>query len=208
MCSRRRGHDEFGGDVPCRFQPMLPLAALLVEAGILDRDTGRCGKCLYDDLVVVGEFLTAGLLGEVEVAEDLVADLDRDAEECVHGGMVCREADRGGVLGEVGQAEGFGAVDENTEYAVAAWQVADHHPGAVIDAFVDEFGELASVAGVGVADSERAVSGVDQVDGGVHDGTQCVVEIEARGDDEHRFDQAVDPVADIDDLRDPLLDLQ
>ena len=52
-----------------------------------------------DELLVdVGEHVAAGLLGEVEVAEHLVADQDRHPEERRHRRVVRREAVAVGVL--------------------------------------------------------------------------------------------------------------
>ena len=52
-----------------------------VEAGVLDRDTGGRGQTHGQLLVDLGELAAPDLLGEVEVAEHLVAHPDGDAEE-------------------------------------------------------------------------------------------------------------------------------
>jgi hypothetical protein len=73
-----------------------------VEAGVVDGDAGRGGEGDHDFFVVVAEFGGALFFGEVEVAEDLVAGADRDAEEAVHRRVVRWEAVGGGVFTDVG----------------------------------------------------------------------------------------------------------
>ncbi|MBF6223415.1 universal stress protein, partial [Nocardia abscessus] len=53
----------------------------------------------------------------------------------------------------------------------------DLFAGRFVDALVDELGELLVVA----ADAERAVAGVDQGDGGVHDGAQGAIQVQPGG---------------------------
>ena len=71
-------------DLRRRSQPVLPTMRLLVEAGVLDRDAGGCRQGDHDVLVLLGEVALPRLLRQVEVAEHLVADPDRDAEERAH----------------------------------------------------------------------------------------------------------------------------
>ena len=95
------------------------------QPGVLDGDAGR--PCQADDelLVDVGEDFRRSLVGEVQVAEHLVAHADRDPEERRHRWMVRRESVAVGVLGEVGQAQRLGVDDEQPEDAVTLGQVAD-----------------------------------------------------------------------------------
>ena len=72
-----------------------------------------------------------------------------------------------------------------------------------VDAFVDELDQLVVVA----AHAERPVLGVHQLDRGVHDGAQRVVEFQAGGDHQHGLDEAVEAVSALDDLLDAVLDL-
>ncbi|GAB3197218.1 hypothetical protein GCM10027062_08460 [Nocardioides hungaricus] len=104
--------------------PHLP-GGLLVETRVLDGDAGRGGQRHDDALVLVGEGTVAALLGQVEIAEHLVPDPHGDAEERAHRRMVRREAVRGGVRRDVGQAHGLGTVDEVAEQAEAPGQLAD-----------------------------------------------------------------------------------
>ncbi|GCA97981.1 hypothetical protein NCCNTM_16160 [Mycolicibacterium sp. NCC-Tsukiji] len=59
---------------------------------------------------------------------------------------------------------------------------------------------------VGAPDPEGAVPGVDQLDRGVHDGAQRLVQFQTGRDREHRLDQTVEPVTALDDLFDAVLD--
>ena len=73
----------------------------------------------------------------------------------------------------------------------------------LVDALVDEFDQLVVVA----AHAQRSVTGVDQLDGGVHDRAEGLVEFESGSDHQHRVEQAVQAVAALDDLLDTVLDL-
>ena len=56
-------------------------------------------------LVVIGE--PAGLVGQVEIAEHVAADPNRDSEKAVHRGVAGRETDRVGVPGDLVDADGL-----------------------------------------------------------------------------------------------------
>jgi hypothetical protein len=57
------------------------------------------------------------------------------------------------------------------------------------------------------AHAQRPVLSVHQVDGGVHDGAQGFVELEAGRDHQHGFNKTVRAIAALDDLLDAVLDL-
>ena len=98
---------------------------LFVQSGILDHDT-RCGSQRDHDLLVLGgELSAATLLGQIEVAEDLVANPDRSAEKGIHRRMVRREAVRGGVAVKILESQRLGVVDDVPEDPVSGGQVAD-----------------------------------------------------------------------------------
>lgn len=107
------------------------------------------------------------------------------------------------MFGQVVQAQRFGHVEYRAEHAESDGQPADLLARPVVHALVDELGHLLVVP----ADRERAVSRVDQTRRGADDGAQRVVQIEAGGDGEHRFDEAVHSVTGIDDQLDAFLDL-
>lgn len=84
------GHEAVG-DLRVRLEPALPQPGVLIEAGVVDGDAGRHRQRRENRLVVLVELRAAPLLGEVQVAEDLVAHPDGHAEEAVHRWMVVRE---------------------------------------------------------------------------------------------------------------------
>jgi hypothetical protein len=80
-----------GGDLGGRGQPARPPAGLLEQPGVLDRDAGRGRQRDHHLLVFLSEVAAAGLLAQVEVAEHLAADPDRNPEEGPHRRVVGRE---------------------------------------------------------------------------------------------------------------------
>ena len=178
-------------------------AGLVVEPGVVDGDARRRRQRLGQHLVVVTEGLPVGLLGQVQVAVDLVADAHRNPEEGAHRRVIGREADRGRVVVNVVKSDRAGLVDEHAQHAATLRQVADLFAGGLVDAFVDELDQFVVLS----AHSERSVPGVDQIDGGVHDRLQRGVEIQAGGHRQHRRDEPVDAVALLDDLLDTDLHL-
>ena len=196
--------EQLGADVAGGRDPRLPVPRLLVEPGVVDRDTGGGGERLDENLVVLAERLPARLLGQVEVAEHLVADADRDTRG--------RSASAGGGAGSRRTPGGRGCCPAGSGFGSSISTPSTPRPSGrcpivarvvFVDAFVDELDELVTVA----AHAERAVPGVDELDGGVHDRAQRDVEVEAGGDDEHGVDEAVEAVAALDDLLDAVLDL-
>ena len=77
------------------------LAQLGVEPGVLDRDAGSRGQADDQLLVDVAEHVGRPLVGEVEVAEELVTYPDRHPEERAHRRVTRWEAVAVRVLGEV-----------------------------------------------------------------------------------------------------------
>ena len=81
-------------------------------------------------------------------------------------------------------------------------QMTDQLPGGMVDALVDERDQLVAAP----AHTQRRVSGIDQFDGGMNDGAQGVIELQAGGDHQHGVDKPIEPIAALDDLSDPILD--
>lgn len=79
------------------------------------------------------------------------------------------------MLGDVVQPDGDGVVDEHPEHSVALWQSADQMTRFLVDALVDELGELVVVP----PHSQRPVSGVHQFHCRVHDCPQRRVEVQS-----------------------------
>jgi hypothetical protein len=105
-----------------------PVGRLLVQVGGLDGRARLGGEQDQGPLVVGVEVLAAVLLGQVEVAVDPAAGLDRDPEEGPHRRVVGRQADRAGVLGDVVQAQLAGVVDEHAQDPAAVGDVAHGRP--------------------------------------------------------------------------------
>lgn len=63
-------------------------------------------------------------------------------------------------------------VDQQSQHAKALRQGANLLPGALVDAFINELDEFM----VGSTDTQRPVTGVNQLECGVHDGAKGGVE--------------------------------
>ena len=113
-----------------------------VEPRVVYRDRGPVGEDDDGLLVGVGERHAALLLGQVEVAPDLLADDHRDAEERLHLRMRAGEPARARVLTEVLEPERPRLLDEQPEDAPTAGQLPDPAVRRVVDAGRDEALEL------------------------------------------------------------------
>ena len=154
---RRRFRPAGPVDVRDDLEQLLAALPLVVEAGVLDRDARRDRERTDELLVDLGELVRALLLGQVEVAEHLVAHADRDAQERGHRRVVGREAEGVGVRGEVREPQRPGIADEQAEDAVALGLVPDPRALLVVDADGDELHEAVAIL---ADDAERAVPGV------------------------------------------------
>jgi hypothetical protein len=100
------------------------------------------------------------------------------------------EADRARVVSDVPKPDRTGIVDQRTEHATALGQVADgrdllgRHPD------VDERLETTLLGD----DTERAVPGIDEFDGGLHDSLQHYRKIERLHHGLRRAQQRPEPV--------------
>jgi hypothetical protein len=86
LAGQQHGHQLSGG-----VKPAAALLGLRVPPGVGDRRAGGRGERDRQLLIFRGELAAGGTLGEVEVAEDLLADADRDAEEAGHRRVSGRE---------------------------------------------------------------------------------------------------------------------
>ena len=170
--------EQHRGDLGGGGEPAFAPVRQRVEAGVLDRRAGRGGQRHHDLLVVLGELGRALLLGQVEVAPDVVADAHRHAEEAVHRRVVRREAVRVGVLGDVRHAYRLRLVDEQTQHAAAVRQLADLRVQFGADAVDDEVVQHA----VGTDHAERAVAGAGQLARRLHDPLQRAAQIKVGPD--------------------------
>ena len=195
---------QFRGDLSGGLQPPLPLPCRLVQPGVVDGDPGRAGQRLQHHLVVVGEALATVLLGQVQPAEGLLPGPDRHPDEGPHRRMVRREPDRHRVLREIVQAQRFVVLDDHPQHPAAGRQRPDQLPGGVVDADIDELAQHSALAD----HPQRAVSGVDQVDRGLHDLPQRGVQLQSGRHGQHGVQQRVHPVPGAgDDVLDPVLHL-
>jgi hypothetical protein len=165
----------------------------------LSRDTG----CRAKHLVVFAERPSVVFLSQVEIAEHLIPDAHRHAEESPHRRVVRGKSHRGGVAPNVFQPNGFGLVDEYAQYAAALWQMTDQLTGFLVDSFVDELDQLVTLS----AHAQRPESRVDEFDRRMNDRAQGGIEVEVGRYDEHGVDEPVEPVPALHYLPDPVLDL-
>jgi hypothetical protein len=73
------------------------------------------------------------------------------------------------MLGEVFEPQSRGVRQWDTKHALPDWQLADSFHGCCVDTLMHERGEYA----VGSADTQGAVTGAGQLDGGVHDAIEA-----------------------------------
>ena len=152
------------GDPAGRRGPLLAPLALLEQPGVRDRHPGR-RRQRFDELLVVGRERIHPRVGQVEVPEDLVPDLERDAQEAVQLRMVHRAPDGARVGAHHGQADRLRVGDERTQETEPFRRRADGGHGLDVHADVDELVERA----VGAQHADRAVLRAHQVEGCLDD---------------------------------------
>ena len=123
-------------------------------------------------LVVLGELVGAGLVGEVQVADRATLDRDGHAQEAVHRRVIRREPVAPRIDGDVRDPERAVLPDDEAEEPVAPGQVPDPRPGLAVDPGGDE----AFHDAVGVDDAEGRVSGPDERTDLVDDDLQDVLD--------------------------------
>ena len=158
------------------------LAALLVQAGVRDRDRRVCREQLDQLLVVVGEVGRAGLLRQVEGADHALGCDDRDAEERAHVGVACRPpAAELRVLVDVAGAVRLTRLEHRAEHAVLARQRSERCDEPVAHARREEAAEAAFPVG----QSERGVPCAGKLARAVDQSLQHLVDREPGSDREH-----------------------
>jgi len=174
------------GDFGAGLDPALLAAGRLIQPRVLRRDARRSARRHQHRLVILGEFPAAALVGQVQVAEHLVADPHRHAEEAAHRRVVRREPGRCRVRGDLGQTDRPGIIDQQAEHTTPfrpATELPDllfAHPDR------DELGQLAARAD----DTQRPVGRVHQASRRLHDPPQRGLQIQALADRDNRFQQA------------------
>ena len=109
---------EIPGD-PLAFVEQAGGPGLFVQSGVLDRQAGGGGQADRELLVDVGEHLTVGLVGQVQVAVHDAAQPDRHPEERRHRRVPRREPEAVGMGVQVGQPQRLRFEDQQAEDAVA-----------------------------------------------------------------------------------------
>ncbi|MGC4116670.1 MAG: hypothetical protein QM765_19305 [Myxococcales bacterium] len=144
--------------------------ALLADLpGVGHGDRGLGAERLEQARVLLGELGAPLLVGQVEVAEDLVPHPQRHAEERPHAGVVGGEAGGARVGREVGDAQRPPLVDDRAEQPPSLWQVADARRLLVGDAHGDEVRQLGVLR---VEHPHRSVPGAGQLTGLGHQQAQ------------------------------------
>jgi hypothetical protein len=172
---------QFAGD-PVAFGQDGQFPAALVQARVDQGDGGMRRYHAKQFLVVLGEPAGCVLVGEEDLAEDLVPVQDRHAEKVGHLRVRRRPPAELGMGTDVGQAYRMRILQQHTEQPVLAGQRADRPPLLVADPVGHELGERTVV----VRYPERGVPGIEQPAGRRDDGLQHLPDRQARGDGEHR----------------------
>jgi hypothetical protein len=134
-------------------------------ARVGDRRAGRRGQRDRQLFVFRGELPAPEPFGEVEVAENLLPDADRDAEEAGHRRMARREPRRRRMTGQVSEPQRDRLGAQQPENPPAPGQLTDPFDQFLIHPFVHELFQLAVTA----KHAERRVPGTDKVPGRPHD---------------------------------------
>jgi hypothetical protein len=153
------------GDVRAGPQPPLLAAGLPIQPGILDGHARGRRQDGHDAFIVLIEAGAVLLLGEVEIAEYLVADADRDAQKRGHRRMPGREAEGSRMIGHAGQAQRGWVGDELAEQTAALRPVVNGRKLILGNANRDETGESSLIAD----NPHGAVTRVNQGRGGLND---------------------------------------
>jgi hypothetical protein len=183
---RGQALQQCGPHVGDRGQPRALHLRCLVQAGVGDRDTGGSGQRREDGLVLGGEHAVA-LRGEVEIAEDLPAAADRDAQEAAHPGMVRREADRRRVLPQIVQPERPWLGGQLAQHTLPLGEMPHPCGELLVHADMDERDQRP----VRPQDAESPVAGVDQLGGRLDDAPQGHVQVQPGGDTEEGVEQTL-----------------
>ena len=179
------------GYLPAGAKPPLLPPRLAIKPGIPDRDARRGAERDQDRLILIVELGAALLLGEVEIAEDLVADPHRYAQERLHRRVPSGKAERPRVRGHIGQPQRPRVGDQLAEQAAALRPVMDRCDLLLVQANRDELGHLAAFSD----DPERPVPGIDEGDCGLDDLPQDDLQFEVAADRHDGLQQRAHAIA-------------
>ncbi len=193
VAEHRRGRgpgEQRDRQLAARPQPALLPGGLLIQPGVLHRDAGRGAERGDHGLVVLGELAAAALLRQVQVAEDLVPDPDRNAEKGPHGRVPGRESGRILVRRDVRKPQRVRILDQQPEQAASLGPVVDLRDLVGAEPDRDELDQLLPFAD----HAEGAVPGIHQLYGRLDDPAQHRLQVEPRADRDDRLEQSVHPV--------------
>jgi two-component system, NarL family, response regulator DevR len=131
----------------------------IMEACVLDCDACCQRQCLGQCLVLIAEVVGTEFIGEIEVAVDLVADSDGNAEERLHGRVASREPITVRVAPEVVEAQGYRLGDEEAKDPSSSWARSD---GLFLGVAQSDGQELLEAGPCFIEHPQGAVAGVDQ----------------------------------------------
>ena len=131
----------------------------IVQAIVLNCNPSGQRERLRQRLVLVTESFGTDLVGQIEVAVDLVSNLERDPEKGSHRWMILGKPVAVGVLADSIQTQRHGIGDQEPEDAATGRPSAD---GAFLLLFQAHGQELFETGAPFVEHAESAVAGVDQ----------------------------------------------
>ena len=158
---------------------------------------------LHHDEIVGGELPAAAFLGQVQVAEHLLPQPHRHAQERPHRRMVRRKAVRIRVLGDVGEPDRVRVADQGAEHTAALREAADPLAGRLVDSGVHELHQ----GTIRPDHAQRRVLRVRQPRRRLHDVPQRGRQLQAGSHRHHRIQQRVQLITAGRDLGQPLLHL-
>jgi hypothetical protein len=155
---------------------------------VVDDHPGDRRQRRHQGLVLVGELLLSVFLGEVQVPEDLAADLQRHAEEGPHGRVTGRKADRVGVARQIREPQRPRVYDQKAEDPRTFGEAADGGHSVVVHAHGDELGQVLALV---VEHPDRPVARTGDRACHLGHAPQHAVQIEVRAHHHRRVEQGM-----------------
>jgi hypothetical protein len=159
-------------------------------ARVVDGDAGEVGQEGERPLVLLGELLAAGLVGEVEVAVRLVPGEQGNAEERVHLGMAEGEAVRAWMGADLVEPERDGVCDELAEHASTPRRSPDLLALAGLESQRDEPRQPRSLL---IEHADRRVLRARELAGGDEHPLEDRLDVELAEDAARELEDSLDP---------------
>ena len=115
---------------------------LLVQPGILDRQSGGDSKTARQLFVDIGEQMTIGLVGHVQDPVHHTPQADRHPEERGHRRMPRRKAEVVGMHAQIRQAHRLRLVNQQAENSMTLGSRTDVRDFVVVETNRDELGQV------------------------------------------------------------------